>query len=244
MSENNEMNSLINQAKSEARSECVKKFFAKNGKIITTVATFAVVGVVGFAAFALYQNSQEEKFSEIFHQALIDQQLGDMNKAREGLQKIYETSSAPKGVKSLASLRYAAMLLDENKKAEAGEVYKKISECGNCDSYVKDLGGLLAVKTWLSDEEEIQKEDLLVRIEKIESNSKELRYQISEQKAFLQIQKNNLSKAYEILESISKSPEVTQTIKTRVLDGMKMIVAKGYQPAAEEAKTTNIESKK
>jgi len=244
MSENNEMNGLINQAKSEARSECIKKFFAKNGKIVTAVATFGVVAVVGFTAFTLYQNSQEEKFSEIFHQSLIDQQLGDMSKAREGLQKIYESSSAPKGVKSLASLRYAAMLLDENKKSEAGEVYKKISECGNCDSYVKDLGGLLAVKTWLSDETEIQKEDLLVRIEKIESDSKELRYQISEQKALLQIQKNNLPKAYEILESISKSPEVSQTIKNRVLDGMKMIISKGYQPAVEEVKAAPTESKK
>ncbi len=243
MSENNEMNQLINQAKSEARNDLIKNFFAKNGKIITSVATAAIVGVVAFSAFSIYQSSQESKFSEIFHQALIDQQMGNMDKAKEALQKIYETSSAPKGVKSLASLRYAAMLLEENKKSEAAEVYKKISECGGCDSYVKDLGGLLAVKTWLSDENEIKKEDLLVRIEKIESDSKELRFQISEQKAFLQIQKNNLGKAYEILDSIHKSPEVSQTIRTRVEEGMKMILAKGYEPA-EKAEQVQAETKK
>ena len=71
-----------------------------------------------------------------------------------------------------------------------------------------------------------------------------MRYQISEQKAFLQIQKNNLPKAYEILDSISKSPEVTQAIKNRVLDGMKMIIAKGYEPTVEAVKAAPIESKK
>ena len=243
MSENNEMNVLINQAKSEARSELLKKFLAKNSKIISSISILALVGVVGFSAFSFYQKSRESKFSEIFHQALIDQQIGNLEKSKEGLKLIYE-SSAPNGVKSLASLRYAALLLDENKKAEAAAIYEKISQCGGCNVYVKDLGGLLAVKTWLSDEEESKKEDLLTRIEKIEAGSKELRYEISEQKALLYFQNNDLKKAYEVLSAIEKNPEAAQGIKARVTESLKVITSKGYEPQAIEAEVAKEEGQK
>ena len=243
MSENNEMNVLINQAKSEARSELLKKFLAKNSKIISSISILALVGVVGFSAFSFYQKSRESKFSEIFHQALIDQQIGNLEKSKEGLKLIYE-SSAPNGVKSLASLRYAALLLDENKKAEAAAIYEKISQCGGCNLYVKDLGGLLAVKTWLSDEEESKKEDLLTRIEKIEAGSKELRYEISEQKALLYFQNNDLKKAYEVLSAIEKNPEAAQGIKARVTESLKVITSKGYEPQAIEAEVVKEEGQK
>lgn len=243
MSENNEMNVLINQAKSEARSELLKKFLAKNSKIISSISILALVGVVGFSAFSFYQKSRESKFSEIFHQALIDQQIGNLEKSKEGLKLIYE-SSAPNGVKSLASLRYAALLLDENKKAEAAAIYEKISQCGGCNLYVKDLGGLLAVKTWLSDEEESKKEDLLTRIEKIEAGSKELRYEISEQKALLYFQNNDLKKAYEVLSAIEKNPEAAQGIKARVTESLKVITSKGYEPQAIEAEVAKEEGQK
>ena len=243
MSENNEMNVLINQAKSEARSELLKKFLAKNSKIISSISILALVGVVGFSAFSFYQKSRESKFSGIFHQALIDQQIGNLEKSKEGLKLIYE-SSAPNGVKSLASLRYAALLLDENKKAEAAAIYEKISQCGGCNVYVKDLGGLLAVKTWLSDEEESKKEDLLTRIEKIEAGSKELRYEISEQKALLYFQNNDLKKAYEVLSAIEKNPEAAQGIKARVTESLKVITSKGYEPQAIEAEVAKEEGQK
>lgn len=242
MLEKNEIFHMINQARSEARSDSIKQFFGKNSKLIAKVSIAAVVCVVTYSAYSIYQNGQQKKFSEIFHQALIDQQLGGLDKAKEALKSIHE-SSAPSGVKSLASMRYAALLLDENKKIEAAEIYKQISECRSCDAYVRDLGGLLAVKTWLSDESESKKDDLLARIEKIESDSKELRFQISEQKAFLYVQKNDLAKAYEVLDSVAKSPEVPQNIKSRVEDSLKMIVAKGYQPSAEGTSAAT-ESKK
>ena len=224
------MNTLVSQAKSEARSECFKKFLVKNSKILLLAAAATLVLVIAFTVFRFYQKTQEAKFSELLHQVLIDQQLGNVDKAKEVLKQIDEARSVPNGVKSLASLRYASMLLDENKKEEAAAIYEKISQCSGCDSYVKDLGGLLAVKTWLSDENEIQKDNLLARIEKIESKSKELKYQISEQKALLHLQKNDLAKAYEILIAIENNPEASQNVKARVSESLKIIISKGYEP--------------
>lgn len=242
MLEKNEIYHMINQAKSEAKKDAIKNFLGKNTKLVAKALIVAVVCVVTYSGYSLYSNSQKSKFSEILHRALIDQQLGNLDKAKEALKSIHD-SSAPSGLKSLASMRYAAMLLDENKKSEAAAIYQKISECKSCDVYVRDLGGLLAIKTWLSDENESKKDDLLSRVEKIESDSKELRFQISEQKAFIYMQKNDLAKAYEVLDSVAKSPEVPQNIKSRVEDSLKMIVAKGYKPSVENTSATAETSK-
>ena len=238
--DNHEINHLLHQVKSEARKDCVKQFFIKNAKVLGIAAAVAIVALIIFFVVDVYNKSQQEKFSEIFHQSLIDQQLGDLPKAKESLVKIYEAKSAPNGVKSLASLRYAAILLDENNKAEAVKVYQNIAACGGCDPYIKDLASLLAIKVWISDENEIKKDDLIARIEKIEAKSKILRYYISEQKGLLQIEKNNLEKAYAIFEEISKNPETPKNLKTRAGDALKLIVSKGF----EVKKAVVVDSKK
>lgn len=238
-----EMNSLINQARSQAKSEGLTRFFNKNKKTISTLAIATSVALVGFLVIDFVQTSRQEKFSEILHQSLINQQVGDIAKAKENLKKIYDTKSAPSGVRSLASLRYAAFLLEEGKKEEAAKIYLEINECRSCDDYIQSLAGLLAVKVWLSDEAEIQKADLSARIEKVENSSKILRHYIAEQRAFLEMQKNNLEKSYQIFESIEKSPDVDQATKARAADGLKMLAAKGFEPKSEASAKSGVEEK-
>ncbi len=235
MSENNEINQIINQAKSEARSDNIKKLIAKNSKVLFGIAGLVVVGTVGFFIVNAYQKSQEVKFSEILQQSMLDQRSEDLEKTKEALKGIVETKSAPKNIKALAALRYAALLLNEGKNAEAVALYQEVNQCKSCDAYVKDLGGLLTVKVWISDETEFQKDDLLARIEKIEANSKELKNQISEQKALVQMHKNNLDKAYLTFESLAKNPEAEEALKKRAEEGMKIVISKGYSPTALEA---------
>ena len=229
MLENNEMNQIVSQAKAEARKEKIRQFFAKNGKIFITISAILMVGALSLFALDIYQESQEAKYSEIFQQSLMDQQAGDMEKAKESLKKIVDARS-PSGIKALASLRYAGLLFNENKIAEALEIYQKVNDCRGCDAYIKDLGGLLEIRIWLSDETVAPKEGLLAKIEKIESKSSALKLEISEQKALFQMQQGELEKAYLALEAISKNPEVSQNLKSRSEEFLKIIVSKGYEP--------------
>jgi len=100
MSENNEINQIINQAKSEARSDNFKKLIVKNSKILVVIAGLVVVGAISFFIFNAYQKSQEAKFSEILQQSIVDQKSGDLEKTKETLKKIVETKSAPKNIKA------------------------------------------------------------------------------------------------------------------------------------------------
>ena len=224
------MINLINQARAQAKRDGLFRFFGKNKKTIATVSITALVATIGFFAFSSFQKSQQEKFSEILHQSLIDQQVGEAEKAKENLKKIYDAKSAPSGVWSLASIRYAAFLLEEGNKSEAEIVYQKVHSCKSCDDYIRDLAGLLVVKTWMSDVNEVKKDGLNSRIEAIENSSKILRYYVSEQRALLELQKNNLEKSYQIFDAIAKNPEASQALKTRAADGVKIIVSKGFSP--------------
>jgi hypothetical protein len=230
MSENSEVMYLINQARIDARSDKLRKFLNKNKKHFSRLIIIALVALVIFFSYRAFQRSQQEKFSEILHQSLIYQQIGELGKAKESLEKIYNSSSAPNGVKSLASLRLAAFLLESNNQVEALKVYAKVSDCRSCDAYVRDLGGLLMIKLWMTDSLEVAKEDLSTRIEKIENNAKPLKFHIAEQRALLELQKNNLEKSYQIFDLIVKSPEVSPALKARAQDGLKMVIGMGYSP--------------
>ena len=236
MSDNNEINQIINQAKSEVREEKFKIFLSKNKKSIIIAFIVVIVASVALISFSSYQASQKAKYSAIFQQSLMDQQAENLEKSKSGLKQIVDDSSAPSGIKSLASMRYAGILLKEGKTDEALVIYQQINECKNCDAYVKDLGGLLAIRIWMDDEITSPKIEVLEKIKKIEAKSTALRYQISEQRALLEMQHNNLENAYVIFDSISKNPEVGKKLKERAGEFAKIIISKGYKPGVSEVK--------
>ena len=221
---------ILKQANSEIRSENIAKIFRKNKKILLIILGIAISASITFTAYKINQKSQQEKYSEILHQSMIDQQLGDIEKAKKNLKKIYDSSSAPSGVRSLASLRYAGILLEEGKKSEAINVYSEVNKCRFCDNYIRELSGLLMVRTLMNDEEAVNKTDLSEKILAVENNSKILRYYIAEQRAYLEMNKNNLEKSYQIFEMISKNPDVREDLKNRASDAMKIVIQKGYEP--------------
>ena len=239
----NEANEIISQAKSAARNQSIKNFLGKNSKNITVAAIVASVALVGNFTFQAYQKSQQAKYSEVLHRSLLSQQIGNMADAKKYLKEIYDAKSAPDGVRSLASIRYAGLLLEEGNKEEAAKIYLEISKCKSCDEYVRNLAGLLTVKTWMSDEAELQKPDLSERIEKVESDLQMLRYYVAEQRALLEMERNNLEKSYQIFELISKNSESSKTLKERAKDYLKMIVAKGFEPKVDAKAEVKAEEK-
>lgn len=237
-----EMINLINKAKAQAKRDALFSFLGKNSRIVLKVAVVVVVAGVVSIGVTTYKKAQEAKYSEMFHRALLDQQTGEIDKAKESLKKIINDSSAPSGIKSLASLRYAAFLLEENKKEEAAKIYLEVANCRSCEDFVRDLSRLLAVKVWMSDAAEMQKADLAARIKKIEDSASILKGQIAEQRAFLELKNDHFDEAKAIFISIEKSAEKQPNLKARAADGIKMVEAKTGTSSKEV--TTETETKK
>lgn len=212
------------------KNDNLAKVFHQNKRMLIGVLIFSIIGSITFTAYKINKKSQQEKFSTMLHQSMIDQQLGDIEKSKKILKDISESSVAPSGVKSLASMRYAAILLDDGNKEEAIKIYKNLSKCLDCDNYIKELSGLLMARTILTDDRLINDEDYLKNIVEIENTAKNLRYYIAEQRGYIEMNKNNLEKAYQIFEMIAKSPEIKENLKTRANDAMRIVIQKGYKP--------------
>jgi hypothetical protein len=240
----NEALELINRARSQARTDAAWAFLNKNLRmILRLVIVMAAVGVV-FIGYSLYKKSAEEKFSTILHQSLISQQIGDVEKARNQLKEIIDSKTAPSGVKSIASIRYAAFLLEEGKKSEAEKIYADVNNCSSCDDYTTDLAGLLLVRLWMMDEAQMQSAELPAHILKIENKTSILKNHVAEQRAMLELYKNNLGEAYKIFEKIAKDEKTSQALKARANNGMKMAVAKGFKVEAADKKEEKKSEKK
>lgn len=223
-----EISTMLKQAKSEARLENFFKFLGKNSKVLIYGAIVFLLISILVLAFNIYQNNAKEKYSAILHQSLIYQQLGENDKAKAELEKIVN-SSVPSGVKSLASLRYAAFLLEQKDFKGAKKIYSNIRNCRFCDDYVRDLSSLLLVRTIISDKEELSnRENLMAKILKIEKEAKILKNYISEQIAMLELVENNPKKAYAIFEKISQDKASSDALKNRAIDGMKIAVSQGF----------------
>jgi len=224
---------LFHKVKSHAHKDAIADFFNKRRKLVfiglVTIVSFLVV----LFLFDLYCKSAQEKYSEIFHQSLLDEERGDIVKAQENLQKIYEAKFAPSGVKGLASLRYAAFLLNADKQDEALKIYLEVANSSRYDNYLRELSGLLAAKILVINIDERSDKTLQEKgfrqIEKFESRSKIFHAYFTEQKAIFALKIGDLAQSYKISDELAKASESPQGLKMRAYDMMKLLQAKGYE---------------
>lgn len=247
----NELDQIIAQAKKQAQDDKFRKFLRQRKNLLIKVAIAATIVAAVLVAAVSVQNYRAKKFSEILHQSLISQQMGKIDEAQQNLAEVYNSYFVPGGIKSIASLRYAAFLLNSGENDKAIAVYQKLHSCFFCNDYAKDLAGLLVVKIWMSNNDEVAKPDLSNRIKKIEKSSDILKFHVVEQRALLALLNDKFGEAYEIFAMIAKEEDAFPALKERAEDGMKFAVEKGYEPksegkkaAAEAPKAEESEAKK
>lgn len=226
MSSELEAKNFLNQIKSEARADKVWQFFAKHKNLSKKLVIVFAIFLAGFFIFSLIHNSLQEKYSEILHQSLIDEEMGDFAKTQEALQEIADATFAPSGVKGLASLRYAGLLLRMGKKDEALKIYQETAFSVFYDDFVQETAGLLAAKLLINDvnknSDKSMQDNVTEQVEKIVNNNKILKDLTLEQQAILMIKIDNKIKAREILEKIVKSEKAVQSLKSRAADLIKL----------------------
>lgn len=196
-------------------------------KIVIVILT-AVVILVVWSGYCFYEKSQSKKYSKLLHQALISEQSGKFEKSNATLKEIYE-SSAPSGVREIASLKYASQTLSSGNHEKAIQIYLKINKTKSFDQYIREYAGLIALRTMISVEKD--KEKVSALISNLEKNSKILKYYVLEQKAIFAWENKEFKTAGEIFTNLSKNPEVTGALKIRADE-----MAKIYEEKFENKK--------
>ncbi len=221
MNKETESNSLIREIKAQLRQEKIIGHLKTNQKLIICFVSAAVFGLAVWASVSFYNQVQSKKYSAILHQAIIDEQKGELEKSTAALKQIYE-SNAPAGVKEIASLKYAAQIL-KNDQDQAAEIYLLINKNKRFDSYIREYSGLIALKILVSkdqkeNQEKITQEKIIALESDLEKNSKILKYHIIEQKGINEWNNDNFKEANQVFQSLADNPEVSEVLKKRAVE--------------------------
>ncbi len=219
-------NSLIKEAKEEARKDNITKFFAKNKALITKVVAGIFIILIFYFIYEYNYNKKEEEFSKLFQEAVILEKSGDVNNSITILEEIYKSNSAPKNIQALSSLRLAAAYLSKQQNDQALEIYEKIAFGSGYDQYLQELSSLLLSKLIiLNVEKDASRERsraAIVRIKKLINNSDIFKLQLQEQLAILHIKISEKDNARKILEKIKANAQISEIQKARILDLIKI----------------------
>lgn len=219
-------NSLLREIKDEARRDKITKFFAHHKKTIIKAVSALFVLLVAYFIYDYLRYQKEKDFSKIYQQAIMKEERGEFVESTKLLKSIYESSSAPVGVKALASLRYAAASITNNDMDKALEIYEEIAFKNKYDDYLQNLSGLLLAKLIIinlgADPDQQKAEQTIIRIKKIVNNNKILTLQAKEQLAIVYIKLNKKEEARDILENIRSDKGNTGELQKRVENLIKL----------------------
>lgn len=216
----------LKQIKEEERTDKILKFLAKNKSVLKKLALLTIIIAIILTSFKIIKNNLTTKYSSILHQSLLAEEVGNFDKSKEKLQKIYNARFAPISIKSIAMMKYANILLLENKKEQAVDLYKEIAFNNLNDDFIQENSALLATKLIISDiktdSSEKFKQETEEQIKKLTNVSKTLNSYFLEQSAIFYIKIDNKKEARKILEQILRDQKIPQTLKNRVLDLIKL----------------------
>ena len=225
----NESNELIREVTTSLRNDQIKEFYQKNAKTIWITISSILVVIIAIAGTSLYKKKQNEKYSTDIQKSIMAQQSGKIEESKEDLEKVFFDQSAPEDLKAIAGFRLAAVYLGEGKEeniAKVISIYEQINNCQNCDSYSKDVAGMLWVKFNISNNAGTQYDELIGRIIKVENLSKHFKYEIAIDRGFYEIENNHLKKARKIFEFVSDSLEANISVKEMAKKGIRIIEQK------------------
>ncbi len=214
---------LLRQIREEARREKIQLLIIKyKNQLIYGLLLVAVFAII-FSYYNSYQQKKNEKYSDLAHKAMNYETSGNITEAFKILENIKNDKSAPTQIKSISSIKYASHLVDQNKLKEAVEIYLKINEDRKVDQYLKELSGLLALKTMIDSDDKDSAEKIEKLIPVLEKNSTILKPMILEQKAIFYLLQNKLEEAKKIFENLSLDLETPQDLKNRAKEFIKII---------------------
>jgi hypothetical protein len=238
MNDNSAASSLIRDLKSQIRKDKLFALAKAHQKTITYCLSLVILVAVLLTIFSFYTQIQATKYSTILHQAMIDERNGEKAKSEASLKEIYE-SSAPAGVKSIASLKYAAILMKDGKTDEAIEAYLTINKNRRFDAFVREYSGLVALKTLVDADKKENQEKVTALIAKLEKSSKTLKFHILEQKGLFLWNSGDFKGANEVFKSITENLEAPDMLRKRTTE-----MANIYKSRFGEEVAVKVEDKK
>lgn len=181
--------------KEEKRLKLWKKFFP----YVVSISLGIVLFTSGFVFWEGYSNDQRQKLGDDFTAAVVLAGEDDLDASLIALDRIVDKGSD--GYVTMAKMKKASILIEQGRIDEGLEIYKDL-EKNAVDQSFRDIATILYVLNSLNNE---SKDDLLKKIIPLE-NSEIWKSSALELKGYIYLRNNEIAKAIEAFETISKLP--------------------------------------
>ena len=181
--------------KEEKRLKLWKKFFP----YVVSISLGIVLFTSGFVFWEGYSNDQRQKLGDDFTAAVVLANEDDLDASLMALDRIVDKGSD--GYVTMAKMKKASILIEQGRIDEGLEIYKDL-EKNAVDQSFRDIATILYVLNSLNNE---SKDDLLKKIIPLE-NSEIWKSSALELKGYIYLRNNEVAKAIEAFETISKLP--------------------------------------
>ena len=181
--------------KEEKRLKLWKKFFP----YVVSISLGIVLFTSGFVFWEGYSNDQRQKLGDDFTAAVVLAGEDDLDASLIALDRIVDKGSD--GYVTMAKMKKASILIEQGRIDEGLEIYKDLEQ-NAVDQSFRDIATILYVLNSLNNE---SKDDLLKKIIPLE-NSEIWKSSALELKGYIYLRNNEVAKAIEAFETISKLP--------------------------------------
>jgi len=146
--------SFMREVDEEIRSERMRSFWSRYGKIVIGVAVSIVLVTAGYRGYKFYMQSQAEDAGDAFMAAVKLSNDGNYDEAIAALEKL--TNVGPASYAALARMRMASEFTGKGDIKSAVAAYDQIADNSKIDQSYRDLArlraGLLLVDTGTLDD--------------------------------------------------------------------------------------------
>ena len=225
--------SFIREVEEELRSERLRSFWDRFGRIVIAGAVLVVLVVAGVRLYEWYTATQRAEAGDAFMNAVRLAEDGKRDEAVAALRDL-EGDATPVYA-ALAKLRAAAELAREGKTDEAVAAYDLVAADGALDENFRAIAslraGLLLVDTGTP-------ADVESRVSRLSGPTAPYRASAREALGLAYFKANDMDKAFAQFDAIQTDDRVSQPLRQRARIMLDLIAARGgpvqaAQPAVE-----------
>ena len=181
--------------KEEKRLKLWKKFFP----YVVSISLGIVLFTSGFVFWEGYSNDQRQKLGDDFTAAVVLAGEDDLDASLIALDRIVDKGSD--GYVTMAKMKKASILIEQGRIDEGLEIYKDL-EKNAVDQSFRDIATILYVLNSLNNKSKDKIKKKIIPLE----NSEIWKSSALELKGYIYLRNNEIAKAIEAFETISKLP--------------------------------------
>lgn len=214
------MADIFNEIDEELRKDKAQEWWSKYGKFVIAACVTVVVVAAGYTWFEQQRTAELRSLADRYGHALTQANAGETDPALAALQTLAQDADG-EGIAMIANFQRAGLLAEQDRHAEAAEVYSEIASDDGVETLYRSLAELKAIL-----HRSVAGEDraaLLAEIEPLTMDGEPWRYSARMIAASLAMGTGDLEQAKSYLTQVSDDDGAPSSARTQAAEILQAI---------------------